>query len=374
METNLTLNVAISILSVFAGILNAFQILTLKRPKTEANKYFAFYFLTIGFIIFFLLMVDIDLSIFAIMLVPFFTTSVLFIAPLLWISLNKLVSPEKKIPIKRHLLLGIIIGAIALLLEIGIWFFREDKALLRYLGDLLSFVVLSGITVVFIVQNGIYIYLSYKTYLRHQKKIREVFSYQETVDLKWVRALIIGYTVFVLGLIATNIIASSWSDILYHTVMLGYILYTGYSVLKQAPIPVERTKGVFEEPQKVETVSKKRLPTFEMNEILFVELKESLIHLFSNDKPYIDQELTIYRLAKSLNTNSKYLSLIINNEFNESFVHFVNRYRVEEAKVLLLDKDNKNFTLEAIGHYAGFKSKSSFNRAFNQYTGVTPSV
>ena len=50
----------------------------------------------------------------------------------------------------------------------------------------------------------------------------------------------------------------------------------------------------------------------------------------------------------------------------------MNGYRIEEAKKLLLDPKNKNFTILSVGFEAGFNSKTTFNTVFKKFTGLTP--
>jgi len=45
---------------------------------------------------------------------------------------------------------------------------------------------------------------------------------------------------------------------------------------------------------------------------------------------------------------------------------------VQEAKRLLLDSKNKNFTILSVGFEAGFNSKTTFNTVFKKFTGLTP--
>jgi AraC-like DNA-binding protein len=53
-----------------------------------------------------------------------------------------------------------------------------------------------------------------------------------------------------------------------------------------------------------------------------------------------------------------------------NFNTFVNTYRVEEVKRLLVDYPEK--TVLQIAHEAGFNSKSSFYDSFTRFTGLTP--
>lgn len=112
---------------------------------------------------------------------------------------------------------------------------------------------------------------------------------------------------------------------------------------------------------------------FKIENEKLLKLKNGILHQFETEKIFLNQNLTINDLATILETNSKYISHIINNEFKQSFINLVNSYRVEEAKTLLLAKENDLLTIEAIGNMAGFKSKSSFNIAFKKSTGKTPS-
>lgn len=102
------------------------------------------------------------------------------------------------------------------------------------------------------------------------------------------------------------------------------------------------------------------------------DLITKLRNNIESQKLYLNGKFTLDDLAKSVNTNPKYLSQAINHGLELSFVDFINKYRVEEAKKQLLEADNKVLTLEAIGLKSGFNSKSSFFRAFKKHTSLTP--
>jgi len=88
--------------------------------------------------------------------------------------------------------------------------------------------------------------------------------------------------------------------------------------------------------------------------------------------PYLDPSLTLYSLAKQLNLPSKELSVLINHTMGLHFFDFVNEYRINYAKDLLLDQKRQDLTVLEILYDAGFNSKSSFNTQFKKRTGVTP--
>ncbi|AXT54328.1 AraC family transcriptional regulator [Aquimarina sp. AD1] len=95
------------------------------------------------------------------------------------------------------------------------------------------------------------------------------------------------------------------------------------------------------------------------------------LHSFmESDKPYLDFELTLQKLAVQIDISEKNLSLLINRHLNKHFFDFINAYRIEEAKKLLKDT---SLNIQQIMYQVGFNSKSSFNTAFKKHTSNTPS-
>jgi AraC-like DNA-binding protein len=86
---------------------------------------------------------------------------------------------------------------------------------------------------------------------------------------------------------------------------------------------------------------------------------------------HLDNRLTLRALAQHLRENPHYLSQVINQDFGVSFYDLINRERVESAKAALAAFPDK--TVLEIALDAGFNSKSTFNTAFRQHAGTTPS-
>jgi AraC-like DNA-binding protein len=100
---------------------------------------------------------------------------------------------------------------------------------------------------------------------------------------------------------------------------------------------------------------------------------KKLLAVMETDKPYMDNELTLPKLAAKLLIPTHHLSQIINERLNQNFFDFVNAHRIEEAKRQLMNPAKKHYSLLAIAEEVGFNSKSAFNSAFKKQTSVTPS-
>lgn len=113
----------------------------------------------------------------------------------------------------------------------------------------------------------------------------------------------------------------------------------------------------------------KPLLTKTMQQQLWLQLKE----LTEKEKIYLRNDISLSELARRLNTNTAYLSKVINETTGENFSNFLNQYRIEEACCLLSNPKGRSMTIEGIAQTVGFNSKSAFNIAFKKIKSVTPS-
>lgn len=102
------------------------------------------------------------------------------------------------------------------------------------------------------------------------------------------------------------------------------------------------------------------------------ELDNVLLELVEIQKAFTNPKLSIEKLATQLGLSGTELSYFIYKKYGENFKTFINRYRVTEAKKLLLDNHYDHYTYLGIGYEAGFNSKSAFYRVFKNMTGLTP--
>jgi len=101
-------------------------------------------------------------------------------------------------------------------------------------------------------------------------------------------------------------------------------------------------------------------------------LEQKLHKAILDDELFKNPNLKIGDVANKLQVVPHYLSQFLNDNLGKSFSLFINEYRIEAAKQLLLS--NTNYTTEAIGYECGFNSKSTFFSTFKKLTGSTPST
>ena len=85
---------------------------------------------------------------------------------------------------------------------------------------------------------------------------------------------------------------------------------------------------------------------------------------------HFTNEISLSSLEEELHLNKYYISHLFNNRIHVHFNHYVNSLRIYEAKRLLRHSDK---SVAEIGGMVGFNTLRTFNRAFIEQTGVTPS-
>lgn len=104
------------------------------------------------------------------------------------------------------------------------------------------------------------------------------------------------------------------------------------------------------------------------------ELQLILERLMQNDRPFLNDQLSLSSLAKELQTKPKKLSALLNQYMETNFADYVNAHRIQlflqEASRGALDQ----VTILGLAQKCGFSSKTSFYRAFKKETQLTPSA
>ncbi|HVS93379.1 MAG TPA: ABC transporter permease [Mucilaginibacter sp.] len=97
-----------------------------------------------------------------------------------------------------------------------------------------------------------------------------------------------------------------------------------------------------------------------------------LRHQVKANKYYLDADLTLNSLAKKLGISIHELSKIINTGLRKNFNDFVNEFRIQDVARKMKDPAYDRITLLGIAYDCGFNSKTTFHRAFKQFTGKSP--
>ncbi len=117
-------------------------------------------------------------------------------------------------------------------------------------------------------------------------------------------------------------------------------------------------------------VEKKRYQRSLLNAIDTDEVLGRLLALMNEKKIFFNEDMTLNLLASELGITPHQLSQLLNERLQMNFNSFINSYRVNEAKKMLIDEPERSIL--SISYAVGFNSKSSFYEAFARFTGVTP--
>ena len=105
---------------------------------------------------------------------------------------------------------------------------------------------------------------------------------------------------------------------------------------------------------------------------LMDELKEKILTVIVMQKKYKDKDFSARRLAEELGTNTRYISAVVNVKFHMNYTSFVNKYRIEEAMSILVDKRYQKLRIKEVSDMVGFSNRQSFYASFYRLTGITP--
>ena len=109
-----------------------------------------------------------------------------------------------------------------------------------------------------------------------------------------------------------------------------------------------------------------------VNPVLMDTLMDGILQIIVTKKKYKDKYYTARKLASDLGTNTRYVSAVLNARFHMNYTSFVNKYRVEDAMFVLVDKRYQELNIDEISDMVGFSNRQSFYSAFQKQVGITP--
>ncbi|MBB4804839.1 AraC-like DNA-binding protein [Chryseobacterium defluvii] len=97
------------------------------------------------------------------------------------------------------------------------------------------------------------------------------------------------------------------------------------------------------------------------------------IDLMESDKKFLSNNFKLAQIAKQLNTNTTYLSQIINQHKGMTFSEYVNNLRINYVlKELNSNAKFRKYTIQAMSEELGYKSPTTFTNAFKSRVKMTP--
>lgn len=119
--------------------------------------------------------------------------------------------------------------------------------------------------------------------------------------------------------------------------------------------------------EKKEEIKKVFLPK-ETEQLLLIKLQK-----FESTKKYTNKDISLAVLAGQFDTNTKYLSEVINSNYHVNFNMYINKLRINYiVEKLKTDSNFINYKISYLAENCGFSSHSSFATVFKSITGISP--
>ncbi len=245
----------------------------------------------------------------------------------------------------------------------------------------------------------VYVSWSFALLRKHKKNIGELFSYDEMINLNWLRYLIYAMLAVWVIIIFIQKDAFIFGAVVVCVFFIGFFgikqvgifgqkeewltrsrkatdpaLLQDHTVLKEKEEPAIPALLAETDPVMETGSSKLKYSNSGLSEKLAAEIHEGLIRLMTREKTFTEPALSLTMLAAKLNAHPNYLSQVINEKEGKSFFDYINTLRVDEFKRLVVLPGSSQFTMMSLAYDCGFNSKSSFNKNFKKITGISPSV
>jgi AraC-like DNA-binding protein len=228
------------------------------------------------------------------------------------------------------------------------------------------------------IQSAAYLALVALRLRDHERRIRDQFSTVDHLTLAWLRRVVavfalglVGLTLgYVLILLGVQLSGALLCAPLANTVVVYY--FSWVSTRGASPqLPADPRPVAHPEPEPGEPKTKYEKSTLpgEVAGRILRRLEQTM----TADKPYLDPDLTLDALASQLRTSRNHLSQVLNHSLGTTFYEYVNRFRIKEAAEKLIGPEAGRHDILTIAADCGFHSKSTFNKVFKAWYGVSPS-
>lgn len=208
---------------------------------------------------------------------------------------------------------------------------------------------------------------------RYRKRLEYYFSKTDSIDLSWLRTLIIATLIIYLVNVTLFNLDLIFRFTSYKVLLMlsygfasVYMLIIGFFGLKQKNVFLSLPDVALDS-----RTNRSKKPVSGGENGSFVA---DFLTFMDAQKPYLDPELSLSKLSGLLRVKPEYLSEILNSNLNQSFFDFINRYRIEEFKKRCIDESSRNLSIMGIAYDCGFNSKAAFYRAFKKFENISPTA
>lgn len=228
----------------------------------------------------------------------------------------------------------------------------------------------------FILLFTVYFHLCYKALQRYKEKVVQNFSDTNQIKLRWVHQVFFFYFILILLGIIQGFVSIGFPDAFrpYAGIFtaVAYTSFMYFITIKGKLTPeIYRLRKLDNRPIQTSGEASKKNSIKENQELKLIS--RQVIKLIEEKKLYKEMGLSLNEVAEKIDVQPYLVSQAINACLEKNFFELINRYRVEEAKILLMDESWNYLSIVGIGFEAGFNSKTAFNTAFKKYAGMTPS-
>ena len=211
-----------------------------------------------------------------------------------------------------------------------------------------------------------YTYLTIRLLGAHQHYLLNYYSNLKGKRVKWIRNAL--YWLLMQAIVYTMMrygplpVPTAWYVIFGSVSNTAVIYYLSFFGIKQLSLRHEAAPE--------DTDEEAHATTGDNHSETFAQLEEYL----RNSRAYLDPNLTIADLAGALHCSKRTLSRVINGHCDQHFNGYINQFRVETARELLLDARYDHYSMDGIASEAGFNSKATFYYAFKKVSTVSPAA
>lgn len=380
MRSIMTFSLFSSILLIGAvqGIFLALALVTLPKGARRANIFLATFIFAYSAELLYRFIVTTGIIYSAIYTIPFYWALDVCFGPLLYLYTREITNFTRLTQKDRyqHLLLPVAAMAAAALFGL---FHSNNNLLSTLTGNAAA--LLRAEQVIFaalgLVSMFFYLVKCLLVLREHQQRVTENFSYHEKVCLNWLRNLIslLGILLLLYTTIGLYNSGNEMLDNLYPIALVLVVFLIGFIGIRQSVVfveqPAERVSSESSEPNKPDVDSAK----YEKSALSSGDTKliyRAVVELVEQEELFLQNDLSLPRLAKLLDLPSHYISQAINQESGSHFFDFINHRRVEYVSNILISPQSDGISILTLAMDAGFNSKSAFYSAFKAQTGLTP--